>query len=124
MAVFVITLYIWGSKIIHGELLLARRILSNAHNMTFETNELSNYIAQAFSESIILLSPLFIMLFIFGALANFFQIGPVFSFFPLKPDFNKINPIAGFKRLFSARLLIEAVKTVLKFILSHTSFAL
>lgn len=38
LAVFLITLYIWGSAIIHGELMLARRILSNAHNMTFETN--------------------------------------------------------------------------------------
>lgn len=117
LAVFLVTLYIWGSKIIDGQLMLARRILSNAHNVRFETNELSNYITQAFAESIILLAPLFIMLFIFGVLANFLQIGPVFSFFPLKPDFNKINPIAGLKRLFSVRLLIEAVKTVLKFIL-------
>ncbi|MFV1922198.1 MAG: flagellar biosynthesis protein FlhB [Methylotenera sp.] len=117
LAVFLITLYVWGGQIIHGQMLLARKVLSSAHDMTFDTNELSIYLAQTFAEAIILLAPLFIMLMVFGVLANFFQIGPIFSFFPLKPDLNKINPVAGFKRLFSTRLLIEAVKTVLKFIL-------
>jgi flagellar biosynthesis protein FlhB len=117
LAAFIITLYVWGSKIIHGELLLSRKIFLRAHSMSFDVNEISNYLTAILAESIILLAPLFILLFVFGVLANFFQVGPIFSFFPLKPDLNKINPIAGFKRLFSARLLIEAVKTVLKFIL-------
>jgi flagellar biosynthetic protein FlhB len=117
LAVVLATLYIWGSKIIHGELMLARSILSNAHSMSFEINELSTYLTHVFTESIVLLAPLFILLFVFGILVNFIQVGPIFSFFPLKPDFNKINPVAGLKRLFSVRLLIEAVKTVLKFLL-------
>jgi flagellar biosynthesis protein FlhB len=117
LAVVLITLYIWGSKILHGEMLLAQQILSHAHNMSFDINGISTYLNQVFAQSIILLAPLFILLFIFGVLVNFLQVGPVFSFFPLKPDLNKINPIAGFKRLFSVRLLIEAVKTVLKFLL-------
>lgn len=117
LAVVLVTLYIWGGKIIHGELLLAHSILSNAHNMSFEMNALSTYVTQVFAQSIILLAPLFILLFIFGALVNFLQVGPIFSFFPLKPDLSKINPITGFKRLFSVKLLLDAVKTVLKFIL-------
>lgn len=117
LAVFLLALYTWGSEIIVGELLQARSILSSTNTVRFETNEVSNYITNLFAESIILLAPLFILLFIFGILTNFFQIGPVFSFFPLKPDLNRINPIAGLKRMFSMRLLIESIKTVLKFIL-------
>lgn len=42
------------------------------------------------------------------------QTGPIFSFRPLKPDFSRINPATGIKRLFSVRLLIETAKNVLK----------
>ncbi|QNA82945.1 EscU/YscU/HrcU family type III secretion system export apparatus switch protein [Sphingomonas sp. So64.6b] len=40
--------------------------------------------------------------------------GFVFSAEPLKPDFGRINPAKGFKRLFSMRLVKEALKSVLK----------
>lgn len=40
--------------------------------------------------------------------------GLSFSAFPLKPDFTRINPAKGLKRLFSARALKEAAKAVLK----------
>jgi flagellar biosynthesis protein FlhB len=49
--------------------------------------------------------------------ANLIQTGPVFSFEPLTPKFDRINPISGCKRFFSHRVLIEAVKSVLKLIL-------
>jgi flagellar biosynthetic protein FlhB len=47
-------------------------------------------------------------------LANFAQTGPVLSFHPLKPDFTRLNPATGFKRIFNARMIYEAVKTLLK----------
>lgn len=40
--------------------------------------------------------------------------GLVFSATPLKPDFSKLNPAKGLKRLFSVRMLKEALKSVLK----------
>lgn len=54
------------------------------------------------------------LIVVVGMAANFAQTGPVFSWVPLKPDFNRLNPAAGFKRLFNARILFEAVKTLLK----------
>ena len=41
--------------------------------------------------------------------------GLIFSTRPLKPDFSRINPAKGLKRIFSPRTLKEAVKNVLKF---------
>jgi flagellar biosynthetic protein FlhB len=41
--------------------------------------------------------------------------GLLFSTHPLKPDFSRLNPAKGLKRLFSARMLKEAAKNVLKF---------
>lgn len=40
--------------------------------------------------------------------------GLVFTAQPLKPDFNRLNPAQGFKRLFSMRMLKETLKTILK----------
>lgn len=42
------------------------------------------------------------------------QTGVVFSAHPLKPDFSRLNPAQGLKRVFSLRLLIETAKNVLK----------
>jgi flagellar biosynthesis protein FlhB len=41
--------------------------------------------------------------------------GLFFSTHPLKPDFSRINPAQGFKRLFSGKVLKEALKSVAKF---------
>lgn len=40
--------------------------------------------------------------------------GLVFSGTPLKPDFSRLNPAKGLKRLFSLRMLKEAAKSILK----------
>lgn len=40
--------------------------------------------------------------------------GLVFSSHPLKPDFSRLNPAKGFKRIFSMRMLKEALKNVVK----------
>lgn len=40
--------------------------------------------------------------------------GFVFSAQPLKPDFSRINPAKGLKRLFSLRILKEALKSIVK----------
>lgn len=42
------------------------------------------------------------------------QVGVLFTLHPLKPDFKKISPIKGFKRLFSVKSLWETVKQVAK----------
>ncbi|ROH85891.1 flagellar biosynthesis protein FlhB [Pseudomethylobacillus aquaticus] len=117
LATALIVLYIWGDKIVEGELMLAHQILSNSHHATFGTGELAGHLAALLAEALLMLAPLFLLLMAFGALANFMQVGPIFTFFPLKPDLARINPITGFKRLFSVRFLIESIKTILKFIL-------
>lgn len=40
--------------------------------------------------------------------------GLVFTFHPLKPDFSRLNPGKGLKRVFSVRMLKETLKNVIK----------
>ena len=49
-----------------------------------------------------------------GVMANFFQVGFLFSMDSIKPDINKMNPVEGVKKIFSMNNLIELVKSILK----------
>ncbi len=48
-------------------------------------------------------------------LISYLQVGFLFSKKALTPDFARINPVEGFKRMFSIRALAELLKTILKF---------
>ena len=58
--------------------------------------------------------PLFTVLPIVGIAITMAQTGPVLSGHGLKPDFNRVNPIAAFQRLFSTRSLVELAKSLAK----------
>ena len=49
-----------------------------------------------------------------GVAVGLLQAGFLFTTKPLKPKFSKINPIEGFKRMFSFRTIIELLKSLLK----------
>ncbi len=61
----------------------------------------------------ILILPLLILM-VAAFAAPFVQIGPLFAPQTIKPDFSKVSPMAGFKRLFSIRSVMEFVKGILK----------
>ncbi|WLH14901.1 EscU/YscU/HrcU family type III secretion system export apparatus switch protein [Pseudomonas hefeiensis] len=48
--------------------------------------------------------------------------GVVFSVEPIKPDIKRINPIEGFKRIFSMRSFVEFLKGVVKVVLLGVAF--
>ncbi|MEJ0027200.1 MAG: EscU/YscU/HrcU family type III secretion system export apparatus switch protein [Rhizomicrobium sp.] len=54
------------------------------------------------------------LIFAVVLLFEMLQTGVVFSSEPLKPDFTRLNPSRGLKRLFTVRMLIETLKNVLK----------
>jgi flagellar biosynthesis protein FlhB len=64
-----------------------------------------------------LLAPLFVVCVIAAIAANFVQTGPILSFVPLKPKWERLSPVAGFKRVFNKRMLMEAFKSILKFVI-------
>ncbi|MFH1538286.1 MAG: flagellar biosynthesis protein FlhB [bacterium] len=61
-----------------------------------------------------LLAPFGAVLIVVGLLANISQVGFLFSFYPLNPNFAKLNPLTGFKRLFSMRSVQELLKNLFK----------
>jgi len=60
------------------------------------------------------IAPLLFVVVVVVVAAQVLQTGPVFSTTPLKPDWSRLNPVTGLKKLFSIKLLFEAGKSVLK----------
>jgi flagellar biosynthetic protein FlhB len=58
--------------------------------------------------------PVMVTILIVSVLINYLQVGFIFSLEPLLPQLDRINPLSGFKRLFSKRALVELVKSLLK----------
>lgn len=64
--------------------------------------------------SLVVLAPMFLLSFLFSMGSSILQVGFLVSEDAISPNLDKINPIEGFKRLFSFRSLIEGAKSLLK----------
>lgn len=58
--------------------------------------------------------PICIAAVLLAIAANLAQTGPVLSSEPIKPQLSRLNPIEGFKRIYTKRLWIEALKALVK----------
>lgn len=65
---------------------------------------------------LVLLSPILILVIVIAFAANYVQIGWLFTLQPLKPNLKTLDPIAGAKRMFNMRAVIEFLKSSLKLI--------
>ena len=61
-----------------------------------------------------LILPLFLVVMVSGSALNVVQTGPMLTLKKLKPDFNKLNPFKGFKRIFSSNNAVELGKSSVK----------
>lgn len=65
------------------------------------------------------LTPLFVVVTVFAFLGNYLQVGSIFSFESIAPNFEKLNPAEGFKQKFlKARPYIELGKTLFKMLIT------
>jgi flagellar biosynthesis protein FlhB len=90
--------------------------LSDDHNALLTASAL--LFAPVARQLVFLLATIFVIVLLFEIV----QTGFVFSAQPLKPDFSRLNPVNGLKRIASLRLLIETFKNVLKLVV-YTAIA-
>lgn len=65
----------------------------------------------------ILVGPFILLAALTAIAADFFQVGPLFATKAISPKFDKLNPVSGFKNIFSMRQLIELVKNIVKMLI-------
>ena len=65
----------------------------------------------------ILALPFFAVAVLIGLVANIAQVGWKITSKPLQPKLSKINPISGFKKIFSTRSIFELIKSIAKIVI-------
>ncbi|HEX7640582.1 MAG TPA: flagellar biosynthesis protein FlhB [Burkholderiaceae bacterium] len=114
LAGFVLVLFGEGRPIAQKELILMRQAIDSASHLEWSPDTTGKWLFDLLSNSLSLLTPFFLTIIVAAILGNVLQVGAIFSFRPIAPDFERINPAAGFKRLLSLTLLYNAAKSVFK----------
>ena len=69
---------------------------------------------QAARSALVTVGPIMLLMFAVILIAHFVQIGPLFTTKPLSPDFNRLNPISGIKRIVSLRGIMQTLMSIAK----------
>ncbi|PID81077.1 flagellar biosynthesis protein FlhB [bacterium DOLZORAL124_64_63] len=108
------SLWLSGSWMFREMTDLGREIFQGLHGAAVAPLWTHRLFLTVFQQVMILLSPVFIAVFLAGVAANIAQFGFLLSAKSLTPNFGKLNPLSGLKRLFSLRSLVELLKSLVK----------
>ncbi|USX18354.1 EscU/YscU/HrcU family type III secretion system export apparatus switch protein [Oxalobacteraceae bacterium OTU3REALA1] len=106
-----------GWETLRGQIAFDRALLQMAGQVRLDHATFWHLASHMGGHFLALLGPFFATLMLGAVLANLVQTGPMLSFHPVKPDWDRLNPAAGMKKLFSMRTLFDALRTVIKMVL-------
>lgn len=113
VAASLLVLYYSAVWIYNGTAELLRNSFTHLDASELTVKEVSSLFAKLSYKFLVIIAPVLVIP-VFGAVAYALQTGFAFSVKSLEPKFSKLNPLEGFKRLFSLNSLAELVKSVLK----------
>lgn len=111
-----LTLYIMGEKMLESLLNIYRYTFQNFLGLTISSENVYAIFIELLMQIVYVLAPVMVIALIAAVAANFIQFGFLFSTEPIQPKLEKLNPIKGFKRIFSLRAIVEFFKSSLKII--------
>lgn len=116
LELFVGSLVLWGlSQWLYQRLSsIVRDGLMFGHAQAFQADVMTQLLRDASSTALLTVVPLFLVLIVTGIAGHFLVSGWSFSSKALGPDFMRLNPANGIKRIFSLNGLGELVKSILK----------
>jgi flagellar biosynthetic protein FliR/FlhB len=86
--------------------------LGNYLNLELNEYTFKNVLLVSIIRFGLIILPLVVPILIMGIVASLIQSGFIFTGEPLKPDIKKLNPISGFKKIFSTRSLVDLVRNL------------
>ncbi|MCG7489159.1 EscU/YscU/HrcU family type III secretion system export apparatus switch protein [Vibrio sp. Of14-4] len=93
-------------KSVMQEILVSANLFKHEHNFWV--------IKRVFSSYLTIVMPVMLISLLVSVVFNLLQTRGLISFYPLKPDIKKIDPIKGFKKLFSMKAFFELVKNSIR----------
>jgi flagellar biosynthetic protein FlhB len=119
LIIMIVTIKALGSNLYSQITLYMKNAFSEYVKVTGQFD--LNMVMKLFIEALIVLARTVLPLLIVAALAavivGYAQVGVLFTFETLKVKGNRINPLSGFKRIFSVRSLVELLKSIIKIVI-------
>ncbi|MCU0818506.1 MAG: flagellar biosynthesis protein FlhB [Beijerinckiaceae bacterium] len=117
LAAGTLALMITGMMGLSGFVAGMRGYLENAHQVSMNQSGLLGVFAHSSRTMVGVLALPFIFAVIAGIASGLIMHKPLWTTEPMMPKFNRISPMAGFKRLFGKEALVQFVKSLLKFVI-------
>lgn len=115
--VFAMLLGSLGQHLFSRSLETLRASLKTGFGASLSVGETRLVLFQSIARFLIIFLPFGLLAVILGIVSNLVQVGFIFSWEPIKPDFKKLNPLEGFKNIFSMKSLFNMAKSILKLVL-------
>lgn len=111
----ILVLFIFASDFIfHRALSMVQEFYLEFLGTPVEVGQVSNLLLRFMGDFFIIMSPIFATALVSGLIANYVQVGFLVSSESMQFNFNKLNPLEGFKKIVSRRAAVELVKGLAK----------
>lgn len=113
------TSFYWGCGIIFREFTsLSETYFRWGRPEMFDKSHFMDTLIHISQSGMWMVLPMFGVAILCSILAGVMQVGVMVTTEPLTPDWNRISPVEGFKRIFSAQGLVEGLKAVIKLLIA------
>lgn len=107
-------LAIFGRTIVESTKNLLHYFFTMSVPDTFDAATIASLMGEAILMFLGIVAPVLLAAFLAAVITNLVQVGFIFTTKALAPKFDRINPLSGFKRIFSMRTLLDLVKAIIK----------
>jgi len=98
------------------ESLIVMNFERGSYAMEFmENNAIANFLHTMFLEIFFIFLPIAVVIMLLNVIAGLLQVGWKPTAKTMKPNFKKLSPLKGIKKIFGSKILMELFKTTLKF---------
>ncbi|MDY0235488.1 MAG: flagellar biosynthesis protein FlhB [Gudongella sp.] len=117
LMVFAMAAVFMGQLLINNATGFLRKSLTLNFGMEINSGNARRVMGERIMDLFVMLLPYLVIAVVLGIIVNVAQTGFIFTTHPIKPDIKRINPIEGFKNIFSKKSIFTLVKNLAKLIL-------
>jgi flagellar biosynthetic protein FlhB len=95
----------------------ARHMFDVAGEYPLDVSSVMGLVKISVTATLLVMMPVLAVAVLAGFLSSVIQVGFVFATDPISPHLDRLNPVSGFKRLFSMRAMFDTAKNLLKLVI-------
>ena len=111
-----LALYAMKGYIFEHLLMNLRHYLSQLHLITINKDNMTSITMDAMYFFAVMVGPVMLIIVLAALIANYAQVGVLFTTEKMVPKYEKIDPLKGIQRMFSMQTVANTIKSILKIV--------